>query len=493
MNLDTTKLSQKGQQKLTPHDNCTVLDLGTGSFPRLIELRLPGVDGARQSALWDGSLDLAINDKVIADEYAGQTVWRVSDMGGGDSGAGKQRVSKVWESDFENAILTIGATGQTIFQPAVDSTTFLQVLDADGGTPIVNINSVDEIASIGIETPLADGFGTHKLSVYTTSNTGLQFGRFSADTGGPVMSFVKSRGALGVHGAASAGDRLGTIAFGASDGVDFLTPTSVAQIYAEVDAITGGTVYSGKIVLQTTTTAGAQNDAVVIDDAGGVGIGTSVIPHGGVGAAKLAIEGTDSSLAGPHAQFTTPSDNYPLCQMIFWAHDNLGLNFDSYWDGAWRSSDAGSNFQIFKNGDLLRFRYDSGIAQGSAITWNEGIVLDINGNVGIGTATSQGRLHGYGSVSGFLYWEYDGLDGTSRTVIPNGTGDVLYRLIVEYIIRSSAGPKVAASTQIDPAGSVGITVGADTVTIAVAADGSVTTSRTAGTNTHKVVYRLLWL
>jgi hypothetical protein len=110
MELDTTKLSQAGQRKLTPHDNCTVLDLGTGSFPRLIELRLPGVDGARQSALWDGSLDLAINDLVIADEYAGQSIWRVSSMGGGDSGAGKLRVNKVWAEDFTSESLVTDAS-----------------------------------------------------------------------------------------------------------------------------------------------------------------------------------------------------------------------------------------------------------------------------------------------------------------------------------------------------------------------------------------------
>lgn len=110
MELDTTKLSQAGSRKLTPHDNCTVLDLGTGSFPRLIELRLPGFDGARQSALWDGSLDLEVNDLVIADEYAGQSIWRISSMGGGDSGAGKVRVSKVWANDFTSVSLQTDAS-----------------------------------------------------------------------------------------------------------------------------------------------------------------------------------------------------------------------------------------------------------------------------------------------------------------------------------------------------------------------------------------------
>ena len=75
--INTEKLSQAAIRKLTPHDNCTVVNLdpfSAGVFPRMIELRLPGDDGAIQTALWDGSLDLEVGDKVIADEYAGQTV-----------------------------------------------------------------------------------------------------------------------------------------------------------------------------------------------------------------------------------------------------------------------------------------------------------------------------------------------------------------------------------------------------------------------------------
>jgi hypothetical protein len=241
MDLDTTKLAQKGAQKLTPHDNCTVLDLGAGSFPRLIELRLPGVDGARQSALWDGSLDLAINDTVIADEYAGQTIWRISDMGGGDSGAGKQRVSKVWKSDF-----------------------------------------------------------------------------------------------------------------------------SAVAMWANAD--------------------------------GDIGIGTEATPHGGIGWAKLAIDGVDFDAAGPHVQFTTDADDYPVMQIFPWGHDENGIFFDSYYDGTNRSSTTDQNFQILATGGRLKFRYDSGVAAGSALTWNEGMALRTDGTVGIGTITPGAQLESVSST-----------------------------------------------------------------------------------------------
>lgn len=115
MNLDTTKLSQSGSKKLTPHDNCTVLDLdiegkGASVWPRLVEIRIPGIDGARQSAIWDGTLDLAVNDVVIADEFAGQTAWKISGMGGNDSGIGKTRVNSVWALDFTSKSLITDAS-----------------------------------------------------------------------------------------------------------------------------------------------------------------------------------------------------------------------------------------------------------------------------------------------------------------------------------------------------------------------------------------------
>lgn len=112
MNLDTTRLKQAGGKKATLHDNCTVLDVGSGAFPRTIEIRPPGSVGARQLALWDGGLDLSVNDIVIATAYGGSPIWRITDVGGSDSGAGRARVSQVWRSDFSSAILTTDANGQ---------------------------------------------------------------------------------------------------------------------------------------------------------------------------------------------------------------------------------------------------------------------------------------------------------------------------------------------------------------------------------------------
>ena len=61
--------------------------------------------------------------------------------------------------------------------------------------------------------------------------------------------------------------------------------------------------------------------------------------------------------------------------------------------GAWQSGDTGSNYQIYKNADKLQFRYASGIAGGDSISWNDGMVLDTSGNVGIGTDNPSTLLH----------------------------------------------------------------------------------------------------
>jgi hypothetical protein len=124
---------------------------------------------------------------------------------------------------------------------------------------------------------------------------------------------------------------------------------------------------------------------------GSVGIGTSTVPHGAVGAAKLAIDGANTSTAGPHIQITTATDNYPLFQGLFWEHGSVGLMFDAYYDGTYRSSSVDANYHIFKTAATFKIQGDSGIALGAAITWDDLMILTAAGNVTFsGTVTSSG-------------------------------------------------------------------------------------------------------
>ena len=157
----------------------------------------------------------------------------------------------------------------------------------------------------------------------------------------------------------------------------------------------GDDTTTGTITAAGFTTAGTTNTSVLIVDtptlvanlAGytdKVGIGT--VTPGTPGYAKLHIKGTNANAAGPHIIFETDADAYPIMQIFPWSHDNMAIGFDSYYDGTHKSSDAGSNFRIQKSADTLLFRYDSGIAQGNAITWNDAINIDlVTGEVDIDT------------------------------------------------------------------------------------------------------------
>lgn len=134
-------------------------------------------------------------------------------------------------------------------------------------------------------------------------------------------------------------------------------------------------------------TAGTE-DMRILSATGNIGIGTTTVPLGGIGAAKFAINGTNASIAaGPHVQYTTSSDDYPLFQQLNWAHDNISINFDAYYDGNWKSSTAANvaNFSIYKTGSTLNFFYALGASAGNGLTWENGITLTGGGLVGIGT------------------------------------------------------------------------------------------------------------
>lgn len=106
----------------------------------------------------------------------------------------------------------------------------------------------------------------------------------------------------------------------------------------------------------------------------------------------------------------------------------------------------------------------------------------------------QGQLvAGEGSVSSCRFWEYDGVDGTPRTVIADGTGDVTEILTVIYSVVDSDGETSGGMTTVEPGDSKNIYDKLATLSLAVAADGSVTVQRTAGSVTFKVALWLVWI
>lgn len=119
---------------------------------------------------------------------------------------------------------------------------------------------------------------------------------------------------------------------------------------------------------------------------------------------------------------------------------------------------------------------------------------DSSGRVGIGATTSpQGLIHGHDGSGGFLFVNQASVGGTAVTIIPNGTGD-----ITECVwFAGRASNSAAFTSDISPttlvvSSSTTKTDGANTLTIAVAADGSMTLQATAGAATWKVFMWMIW-
>jgi trimeric autotransporter adhesin len=135
------------------------------------------------------------------------------------------------------------------------------------------------------------------------------------------------------------------------------------------------------------------NEGIRIDNSGHVGIGGA---PGTVGGGVLEMQGTVSSIAeGPHLQVVTSSDVYPVFQQRNYAHDDIALTFDAYSDGAssWKSSYANSSYQLHKTSDQLQFNYSVGNTLGGAVTFNKAMVIDTDGNIGIGVDNPTSRFH----------------------------------------------------------------------------------------------------
>lgn len=103
--------------------------------------------------------------------------------------------------------------------------------------------------------------------------------------------------------------------------------------------------------------------------------------------------------------------------------------------------------------------------------------------------THIGAQGGYG---GFI--ALNNVAGVAMPVVPNGARDVAVLLTVLYAVSESAGGTSGGSaTVLNNSSVVLYTDGVDTLTLAVAADGSVTLQRTAGAATFDVSMWMAWL
>jgi len=89
--------------------------------------------------------------------------------------------------------------------------------------------------------------------------------------------------------------------------------------------------------------------------------------------------------------FGTGTDAYPSMQILNYSHDDQSINFDAWYNNGWKSSDAGSQFQIVKRSDNFNIRAENGIAAGSAVTWVNHFNIATDGTL-TATDTSIGSI-----------------------------------------------------------------------------------------------------
>lgn len=106
-------------------------------------------------------------------------------------------------------------TGNHIFQTAVDSTTGFQVLDANGGDPVFNVDTDNEFIGIGLSSPSTK---LHVVTTATTTPRGIITQNIGNDANGGYLSIAKARGAVGSLLTAQSGDIFGAVGFFAYDG-----------------------------------------------------------------------------------------------------------------------------------------------------------------------------------------------------------------------------------------------------------------------------------
>jgi len=277
----------------------------------------------------------------------------------------------------------------------------LAYIGHDDATNDITIYNANVAAASNIELSLSAGASVH---VFAGDGTVGLVGNVGIGTLTPnLWGWAANNRVLEIRGQAQ--DTAGQITLIATD----LTAANIGGSIAFTNLDGGAGIVSRALVkgyrdgaddamglkFDVEATGAAYSTVMTITSAGKVGIGTETVPHGGVGAAKFAIEGTNSSAAGPHIQLTTALDDYPLVQFLAHTHDGIHLVYDAYWNGAgFKSSDAGSNFAIVKTTDHLRMRYESGVNPGDAVGWTDGLVMSASGQVGIGTTTPSGaKLH----------------------------------------------------------------------------------------------------
>ena len=351
----------------------------------------------------------------------------------------------------ENGII-LNTSGNVAIGTSPGSTYKLQLYNAGTANTYLSVGNASLSLICGAFAATSGYMGTstnHDLAIITNNVTRINI----ASTGAvDVNSTLSCDTSFTIDAVSITASNLTSLLAMITAGVQNLTASEVIQLtnidlvtitntqWGYLGAMDQGVATTDSVSFTSITDGTATLTGGALTGLTSLGVGTATVPYAGVGMAKVAVVGTDSSTAGPHMQFNTSIDNYPLTQFANWTHDNVSISFDCYQTAvsSWLSSDAGSNFVIRKTTDTLRFQYDSGITAGLAVTLNDGIVLDTSGNVNIPSLTALRLVSTDASKnlisSDFVSW----VAGTANQIIVTDDGDGTITLSTPQNIDTSA-------------------------------------------------------
>ena len=327
-----------------------------------------------------------------------------------------------------NASLAVGRDADNQIKFGTDDQIVFEVAGGDG----VTFKASGEIEATSLDiSGDADIDGTLEADAITLGGTAL----------GSLYSPIAGSGSIATVGTVTSGTWSGVIDGSAtmtlgSDATGDIYYRDASGFLERLGASTdgyvlttggAGTVPAWEAAASGGSLSGSTNNTVATVTGANALAGEANLTFDG---STLALNGTYSSGAnGPNIEFRgSATDAYPSMQILNYSHDDQSVNFDAYYDGTWKSSDAGSNFSIRKAGDKLALRYDTGISAGSALTWNEGFIMDGTGKVGLG-GTPTVPFHIFSAVTGdvvqweqtntggsFLRFRYNGITPDNNTV-----------------------------------------------------------------------------
>ena len=236
------------------------------------------------SEVWDAGFDNVVLQITDADDVGIGTSGPDAKLDILDAAGAQLRLTHTDGSKFvdftldtnHDLTITPSSTGQIILQPTTDSIDFFQVLDADGGIPVINVDSISESLTIGTTSSSFVRTGTTittKLFIESPDASALHGFTLlkESDTRTTAVSFLRARaGSTSV----SDGDSIASLQFMAHDGTDY---NISSQITAFIEGSVSANTVPGKLTF-TTTTTNAQVIRLGIWPDGNIKIGPDATP-----------------------------------------------------------------------------------------------------------------------------------------------------------------------------------------------------------------------